>query len=823
MAKLKYLSLFSGAGIGCYGFSQEKFECLATNELLERRMQFQKYNNICSESIRYIAGDIKNPSIKSKVMELGKTADVILATPPCQGMSVANHKKKNELNRNSLVVESIKIIKEIEPKYFIFENVRSFMKTLCTDLDGSLITIEESINRNLSSSYHLHSKVINLAEYGSNSSRTRTLVIGTHNSITYASPIDLFPDMKKTSNLKKIIGNLRSLKVMGQIDEDDIYHFFRSYDSRMRPWITDLKEGQSAFDNIEPNKIPHQIINGKRVINKSSNGDKYKRNKWEKIGPCVHTRNDILASQNTIHPTDDRVFSIRELMLLMSIPRTFKWSDIDEKKLNLLKDDEKRKFLKSIEINIRQSIGEAVPTAVFQSIAKKINAVEQSRKSKKDIIEMIGHKSLHIHKNLLNFINKSDYSFELQRIIELANNSRIENKAFYTSPSVCFSLVNSLPKFSNNKTIRILEPSVGCGNFIPHIISRYSNCKKVYLDLVDIDEKSIELTKALIKKLNVPENFIIRFLNQNYLEALNNEDLFYSTTTPYDLIVGNPPFGKMPKEEIAKYKHKYQNDSKNLFSYFIEKSLKISKYVAFISPKSFVSAPEFSSLRKIVEKRKIIKIHDHGEKAFDSDVKIETIGLIVGDVGRSDYVIIDSLITKKIRHVKTSYMISKKLPYWILYRNKKFDQTLKKIHTNTFNVFRDRQITKKLTKPNGKYRVIKSRNIGDGSLVNIEGYDCFIDDISKLAVKKFLNQNVVLVPNLTYYPRAMFLPKNSIVDGSAAILIPKLKINKRDLKFFASNEFHDFYRIARNYGTRSLNIDSSSVYFFGKLKNNGSK
>jgi DNA (cytosine-5)-methyltransferase 1 len=224
-----------------------------------------------------------------------------------------------------------------------------------------------------------------------------------------------------------------------------------------------------------------------------------------------------------------------------------------------------------------------------------------------------------------------------------------------------------------------------------------------------------------------------------------------------------------------------------------------------------------------VQKREIIKIDDHGEKAFDSDVKIETIGLVIGDTGKLDHVVIDSLITKSIRSVKTNYIISKELPYWILYRDKKFDQTLKKMQMNVFTVFRDRQITKKLTKSSGKFRVIKSRNIGNNSLIKITGYDCFIDEISNLAVKKFLNANVVLAPNLTYYPRAMFLPKNSIVDGSAAILIPKLKINKRDLKFFSSNEFHDFYRIARNYGTRSLNIDSSSVYFFGKLKNNESK
>jgi DNA (cytosine-5)-methyltransferase 1 len=50
-------------------------------------------------------------------------------------MSVANHKKKDEKTRNSLVVQSLNIIHTIKPKYFILENVRSFLTTECTDLD----------------------------------------------------------------------------------------------------------------------------------------------------------------------------------------------------------------------------------------------------------------------------------------------------------------------------------------------------------------------------------------------------------------------------------------------------------------------------------------------------------------------------------------------------------------------------------------------------------------------------------------------------------------------------------------------------------------
>ena len=142
--KKTYISLFSAAGIGCYGFKLENFKCLATVELLAKRIKFQKYNNICARDSQYIQGDLSaNETLKRTFNEVlqglkdNKTErlDVVLATPPCQGMSLANHKKKDELPRNSLVIESLKIIKGLKPNYFILENVPSFLRTLCLDVD----------------------------------------------------------------------------------------------------------------------------------------------------------------------------------------------------------------------------------------------------------------------------------------------------------------------------------------------------------------------------------------------------------------------------------------------------------------------------------------------------------------------------------------------------------------------------------------------------------------------------------------------------------------------------------------------------------------
>ena len=41
---MNYISLFSSAGVGCFGFNEEGFEGIATSELIERRLNIQKIN-----------------------------------------------------------------------------------------------------------------------------------------------------------------------------------------------------------------------------------------------------------------------------------------------------------------------------------------------------------------------------------------------------------------------------------------------------------------------------------------------------------------------------------------------------------------------------------------------------------------------------------------------------------------------------------------------------------------------------------------------------------------------------------------------------------
>lgn len=836
---LTYVSLFSSAGVGCYGFKLENFECIASVEIIERRLNVQKHSGKCRYESGYIADDIVKTETKEKIhreIQLWKNnhkikeLDVLIATPPCQGMSVANHKKGDELARNSLVVESIKLVDETRPKFFIFENVRAFLNSLCTDTDGKDKKIREAIELNLGGKYNIHYQVINFKDYGNPSSRTRTLVLGVRKDLQEITPLDFMPVLQKEKTIKEVIGNLPSLKIMGESYSKDVYHNFRPYAAHMLPWVEKIKEGESAFDNEEPERRPHTVVNGKMISNAEKNGDKYSRCFWDKVSPCIHTRNDIFASQSTIHPSDNRVFSIRELMKLMSVPDSFKWTDNPESELNALSSEEKSKFLKKEEINIRQSLGEAVPTVIFRQIAERIKkSIQKKILDDREVEKIIYSEHLGEIENLKVFLKKNlqNYSFaELSKIVELANAYRLKNAAYYTRQDICFTVVKDLPDASNYTSIKILEPSVGAGNFLPLLIEKYKSVSCVQIDVIDIDDNAIDILKILIRKLNVPKNITINYLNEDFL-LFGRAGLFANEEAHYDIVVGNPPFGKVTDSESLLFEYrKGKNNVKtsNLFSFFLEKAIHHANIVALIIPKSFLSAPEFNATREFVSQFAISKITDYGERGFKG-VKIETISLIINTDKHSNgnTTLVESYIKNEIELKEQGYICSQDFPYWLVYRDTFFDGIASKLRFGIFTAYRDRQITKQITKSSGFVRVLKSRNIGSNIIVNIPDYDSYVDKYENLAIAKYINhEDAVLVPNLTYNPRACFLPGNSIVDGSVAVLIPRtdIKITESNLAYYNSEEFTGFYRVARNHGTRSLNIDSNSVFFFGiKIKN----
>lgn len=831
---LTYVTLFSSAGVGCHGFQMEGYHCIATNEIIERRMQVQRCNHKCEFDSGYIVGDITSDEIKQRIYDEihrwekkgNDRVDVIIATPPCQGISVINHKKNGkEINRNSLVVESVEIIRRINPRFFILENVMAFQKTLCITPDGRTVPIGEYVRETLGKDYIISGRILNFMNYGSNSSRTRTLMIGVdkayRNNIT---PYDIYPEFRPEKTLREVIYDFPRLE-WGEICATDFYHAFRTYKPEMREWIHDLREGESAFDNADPTKRPHRVVDGKIVENIRKNRDKYTRQPWDRFIQCVHTRNDQLAAQNTIHPEQDRVYSIRELMAMMTIPDDFRWVDMSLDELNALSDREKKNIYKNHEMNIRQCLGEAVPTEIMRQLAEAIRSkLSQKRCESIEINRIIADNHLDERESLCAFLRDNPLKLDaasLMRITELCNARREKNAAFYTNKFIVNEIMGSLPTLSKDE-IRILEPSVGAGSFIPFLFKRYEDVPHVILDVVDIDPDSIETLNIMLEKLDIPQNFTINCICQDFLT--------YHTTYRYDLAVGNPPFSKLKKRtpeieiSLASNANKVTN---NLSEMFLEKCARCSDCVALVLNKTLLSTDEFEETRNLLRQMRMDTIIDFGRYGF-TGVSIETMCLIVYPKMKPKETTVYSMKFNRKSVRQQSYLTDERFPYFIIYRDEQFDNVADKLQFDMFSVFRDRQITKSITchKQDGSSLwVIKARNINDDGqgVTHISDYDVYLpkEKAVGLSAYRYVNDySVYLTPNMTYNPRVIENLPGTIADGSVAVLIPKkpLRLTKRQRAYFSTEEYRRFYGIARNLSTQSINVDKTSVYFYGVLK-----
>lgn len=796
-----YISLFSSGGIGDLGFKYEEFECIASAELLSKRLEIQRLNNI-AKTEDLICGDLLQDHLYEKVLSRARNWEakhkqpvtLIIATPPCQGMSVANHKKKDELKRNSLVVQSIKAIAEIVPLVFVFENVPAFIKTTCTGLDGNNRLIGEEIDRVLGSRYEFYSQTLKLQEFGSPSSRKRSITIGVRNDIPWVTPLDLFPQRSEPVTLRQLIGDLPRLKHMGECQEGDVLHSFRQYDPRMRPWISPLKEGQSAFDNSSPELRPHRIIDGKRVPNARKNADKYRRVFWDATAPCVHTRNDILASQNTVHPVDDRVFSIRELMRMMGIPEDFRWFS-DQEEANRNSDVS---LLKPHDTNIRQCLGEAIPVPITRSIAESVKR------------HLLAH--MRISRKKPKRKTNSEWTTISQRCAyrEIDPNAQKRLSAYYTQPLPAFAAIKrTWCKFEKSKRpISILEPSCGLGVFAA-VLDGFPNSSQATVDCFDIDH-SLEQEFADLRRQVKNVKLNIRF--ENFLRTQLNQT--------YDLAIGNPPFGRTPRNP-QNPDESYREVATNFFF----KALNSARHVTFVFPKALLHAHHYQDLRDRINTDCTIDwITDFGELAFPN-VLVETIGIGVStntnNPGKRP-VTIKSWPLERNYHSNNSYVCPNEAPSWVIYRDEPFDKVWSKIKTGRLSAWRDRKISKKYATDIG-VRVIRGKNIsGEGKLVRTDQDYSVSPEVAESALAALNNikfQSSFLAPNLSYYPRATAytVDGTTVPEGSCAVLLGDLSESEERnfLSFINSVEFQGFYRIACNYATRSINIDKALVFWWG--------
>lgn len=136
--------------------------------------------------------------------------DLLVGGSPCQSFSSVGFKGGLEDARGTLFYEYARIIKEVNPKVFIYENVRG----LTTHDHGKTWKIIKGIFNSLNYTI-TEPKILNAADYGIPQNRRRVFVVGIRNDVKvnkqfqYPDPIELKYSMKQFLESRCEFGNFR--------------------------------------------------------------------------------------------------------------------------------------------------------------------------------------------------------------------------------------------------------------------------------------------------------------------------------------------------------------------------------------------------------------------------------------------------------------------------------------------------------------------------------------------------------------------------------------------------------------------------------------
>jgi DNA (cytosine-5)-methyltransferase 1 len=166
------IDLFAGAGGLSLGFEQAGFDIVAAVEIDPVHCATHEFNFPNCATICRSATDVSGDQIRTAAKIGKRDVDVVFGGAPCQGFSLIGQRALDD-PRNSLVKHYVRIVREIAPKYFVFENVKGL--TL-----GKHKRFLDELIRSLSRDYDvlLPYRVLNAAEHGVPQDRRRLFLIG---------------------------------------------------------------------------------------------------------------------------------------------------------------------------------------------------------------------------------------------------------------------------------------------------------------------------------------------------------------------------------------------------------------------------------------------------------------------------------------------------------------------------------------------------------------------------------------------------------------------------------------------------------------------
>lgn len=419
------ISLFSSAGIGDLGIRESGLDLIVSNEMLEDRHDIYERN---FPNVQCVTGNVwekENEIISSYRKKHSSEPFMVFATPPCQGMSsngagrlkweIEQGNRVEEDPRNRLIIPTMNITTKLKPEWLVMENVPGMKNTIIRDENNNYVNIIEYISNRLGNEYEGIAEVVACEDFKIPQMRKRLITIFTRNKNgkkflrNKGSFLEHLKSSKKIT-LRDAISHLPELHAIEGKNERCDFHPLH-FVSIMKPekywWVSHTKEGDQAYNNqcVKCNYQENQRhfdknVNGKWVSNKSTpinctecgellprptmidkvTGKRrlikgfhsaYRRMHYDRPANTL-TQNFVFeASDNKIHPEQNRVLSIYEALIIQTIDKydyDFKLNGkyISKSKFaQIIGESVPPLLIENVVSGIKESMKEFVPTTLF--------------------------------------------------------------------------------------------------------------------------------------------------------------------------------------------------------------------------------------------------------------------------------------------------------------------------------------------------------------------------------------------------------------------------------------------------------------------------
>lgn len=329
MSKPTAIDLFCGAGGLSLGFEQAGFDIVSAVEIDPVHAGVHSYNfPACKTFCRNIEEITGN-----ELMCGHDSIDLIIGGPPCQGFSIIGKRDMSD-HRNSLVMQYMRIVSEIKPRYFVMENVEGITIGDAKKILDAAIGYIESFGYSVVKPY----KVLNARDYGVPQSRKRLFLLGYRNdqavpsypakhnkpvtvgdAISDLPDVDLFETLLETDCLQYDLTPKSEYAIKLHNVDKDVFDY-----SIRRSWNEKIITGEMRTVHTEKSKarfhatVPGQVEPISRFLKLSYDGV------CNTLRAGTDKSRGAYTSPRPIHPMYDRCISVREAQRLHSFPDWFR-------------------------------------------------------------------------------------------------------------------------------------------------------------------------------------------------------------------------------------------------------------------------------------------------------------------------------------------------------------------------------------------------------------------------------------------------------------------------------------------------------------------